>query len=486
MSDAAITPAPGRMPIPMGVIAGTGETRPELTEEILQRFGPDADVVLKRKERGSVLAVDATVDDATDLTQTGWGVLFASDADPAIEEALKPLIEWRQSQVGSEKLCKVFRGNKGVMPKQTAGSWAFAKGVTLVAPVSPRKGVPYYLMVVGSPERIPFEFQAQLDLQWAMGRLHFDNVEDYAAYAQHVVNYEKGLAPAQKREAAVWIPRNRLDIATAMLAGTIGLDFQGQMDDVKLGARQKFELKSYIGDGTGSAGAATKARLSSILEADAPAVLFTGSHGAEFPIADPATQHLRQGALVTQEWTRGNPIDESNHFAGSDLSSNAKVHGMMAFLFACFGGGCPDKDTYYFENGAPIPLTPEPLIGALPKALLSRGALAVIAHVDRAFSYGFEDAMGTPQSQLLRSPLEDLMKGKPVGLASDYLNLQWSSYASILGMALGGLLPQNPTPPSSLLANLYIARDDARNYIVLGDPAARLRVAAMEVAGSGA
>jgi hypothetical protein len=30
-----------------------------------------------------------------------------------------------------------------------------------------------------------------------------------------------------------------------------------------------------------------------------------------------------------------------------------------------------------------------------------------------------------------------------------------------------------------VIANLFIARDDARNYIVLGDPAARLRTEAM-------
>ena len=65
------------------------------------------------------------------------------------------------------------------------------------------------------------------------------------------------------------------------------------------------------------------------------------------------------------------------------------------------------------------------------------------------------------------------------GLAAEPLNLQWSALAAQLGLALGGNAPGAPTPRSPLIANLFIARDDARNYTVLGDPAVRLRVEAM-------
>ena len=84
-----------------------------------------------------------------------------------------------------------------------------------------------------------------------------------------------------------------------------------------------------------------------------------------------------------------------------------------------------------------------------------------------------------PQAQLLRTPLELLMKGRRGGLATDPLNLQWSSLAAQLGVALGGNAPGAPPPRSPLLANLNIARDDARNYVVLGDPAARVRTEAL-------
>jgi hypothetical protein len=479
MTDPAAVGVVESMPIPMGVVAETGATHPRLTEDDLRHIKPDSAAVLARAEESHALAVDSSVDDPMDLTQTGWAVLFASDADPAIQDALKPLLDWRKSQVNDDKLFRVFDGPAGVRPNQTAGSWALAKGVSLAAPVGPRRGVPFYLMMVGSPQRIPFEFQAQFDLQWAVGRLHFDKVADYASYAQKVVEYEQGSGPAQQRRAAVWMPRNPGDLATPMLAGAVGDDFLGKGDALPLGQRQHFKVASFIGDGQ-----ATKARLTDIfrgnIDGGAPAIVFTGSHGAEWSIADPAVQQQRQGALVTQEWSRGQPLQPDHYFSGDDLPADAKVHGLMAFVFACFGGGCPDKDSYFFAaDGSKIALTPVPLIASLPQALLARGALAVIAHVDRAFSYGFEDVMGTPQEQLLRSPVELLMKGHRAGMAADPLNLQWSALAAQLGLALGGNLPGMPQPRSSVVANLFIARDDARNYIVLGDPAVRLRTESM-------
>jgi hypothetical protein len=463
------------MPIPMGVVAETGATHPRLTEKSLKQIDPDPAVVLERTKRTRGLAVDGAVRDPLDLTQTGWGVVFASDADPAVREALTPLLEWRRSQVGNEKFFRVFDGSAGVKPEQQAASWLAARGVAL-APVAPRRGVPYYLLIVGSPERIPFAFQALVDLQWAVGRLHFDKVEDYASYAQHVVDYEKKAIAARRRRVALWMPRNAGDLATPLLAGAIGTDFLGKGDSPPLGQDNGFSVAPFIGEGQ-----ATKARLTDIvrgtLDGGAPALVFTGSHGAEWSMTTPEVQRQRQGALVTQEWRRGEPLQPEHYFSADDLPADANVRGLIAFVFACFGGACPTADSYLFgADGGRIALTPAPFVARLPQALLARGALAVIAHVDRAFSYGFEDVLGTPQEQVLRTPLELLMLGQRAGQAVDSLNLQWSTLAAQLGLARSGNLPGQPQPPSALIANLYIARDDAKNYIVLGDPAVRLRV----------
>jgi hypothetical protein len=473
-----------RLAIPMGVIGETGEIQPELTADALRNVRPESAAVLAKAQRPrAMVATTASMNEA-DLTQAGWGVVFASDADPAIKAALQPLLDWRKQQVQDETLFHVFEGPEGVRPGMRVGAWAAARGVTLSAPVKPSNGVPYYLLIVGSPTQIPFEFQQQLDLQWAVGRLHFDTIADYGTYAQKVIEHEKGaLAVARRKQIALWMPKNARDLATPMLAGSIGTDFLGQTPAPrkaeKLGTKQGFGLTPFIGDGQ-----ATKARLDGLfrgtVDGGPPAILFTGSHGAEWSMRDPDRQRRLQGALVTQEWTRGQPLDETQYFAGTDLAADAQVHGLILFMFACFGGACPANDSYFFNpDNTRKPLAPAPLMAKLPQALLARGTLAVIAHIDRAFSYGFQDTLGTPQAQLLRDPLERLMNGDRVGQAFDPLNLAWSALAAQLGLALQEG-PAGTAAAAAALVNLTIARDDARNYIVLGDPAVRLDIGRLQ------
>jgi len=473
------------LPYPLMANALTGTASPAVPLASLAGDSPDLPGADQRIAGSTHLATDYSVDDPNDLTQTGWCILFASDADPAIQAQLQPLIDLRQKQVQDPNLFKVFSGadKGGVLPGQTAASWARQRGVSLNAPVDPYQGgVPYYITIVGSPERIPFEFQSLLKMQWAVGRLAFDDVEDYGRYASAVVEYESpGFRPVQRKNAAMWVTRNPGDLATAMLSGAICQDFLSPTNP--LGTRSQFNCDSFANE------KATKAQLIDILRGNLPggppAVFFTGSHGWEYSGAEEATQRRLQGSLITQEWTPGTPASAANQFSADDIPTDAKLQGTMAFLFACFSGGCPTENSYQTsKDGSPISIAPAPMISKLPQALLSHGTLAVIAHVDLAFPYAFQDVSGTPQVQAVRTPLELLMRGKRTGLAADSLSQMWSSLSSQRDLALKAMAVSQPAgsgaqnaPASGPLAQLTIARDDARNYIVLGDPATRLRIA---------
>src|ERR1044072_1127708 len=131
------------MPIPMGVIAETGATHPDLSEAALQQIVPDDAAALGP---GAGRRAMAFVEDPMDLNQAGWSILFASDADPAVVEAMTPLIDWRRSQVNDERAFNVFAGSSGVASGETVQHWAAARGISISAPVMPRRGVPYYLL----------------------------------------------------------------------------------------------------------------------------------------------------------------------------------------------------------------------------------------------------------------------------------------------------------------------------------------------------
>ena len=116
-------------------------------------------------------------------------MIFACGADPAIYEALSPLLKLRKQQAGER-----YREYVGPAAYRSAaaGRTAESKQDFLgrngagPGPVDPQV-VPCYLLIVGDPDSISFQFQYRLDVQYAVGRIHFDCVAEYAAYAESVV-----------------------------------------------------------------------------------------------------------------------------------------------------------------------------------------------------------------------------------------------------------------------------------------------------------
>jgi hypothetical protein len=424
-------------------------------------------------------ATEEGIDD-NELSQTGWGVIFSYDEDPAVRDAILPLLEMRKQQVNNEEYYKEFIGPLAYRQGETKFNFLHRHGAGS-GPVHPKRGVPYYLLIVGSPDKIPFTFQYQLDVQFAVGRIYFDTLEEYAQYAQSVVKAETG-GVALQRKGVFFGVKNPDDQATKLSTENMVLPLHECMSN----EFSSWQFDRILED------TATKEALHSLLNGKTPpAFLYTASHGMEFPNGHDI-QLRHQGALLCQNWqgprNHGrNPITDDLYFSQDDLTSDANLLGTIAFFFACYGAGTPMMDDFYrqaFKNRAAI--APHPFIAGLPRRMLSLskgGALAVIGHVERAWGYSFMEGRSNQQLGAFDSTLKRLLKGMRIGYAIEFLNERYAELATELTYTLEDI-DHGANYPASVVAGKWTAHNDARGYAVIGDPAVRLPIASETSSGT--
>jgi hypothetical protein len=229
--------------------------------------------------------------------------------------------------------------------------------------------------------------------------------------------------------------------------------------------------------------AADKARLGRLLGDDAPALLFTASHGMFFP-KDDARQVPHQGALLCGDWPgpqiwRGKGAIPADHYlAADDVGDDAQMAGLIAFHFACFGAGTPKLDDFpHLQATDPQTITERAFVAHLPQRLLGHpkgGALAVIGHVERTWGYSYADEWQGTDKQVgtFESMLRELMQGCPVGMAMEFFNDRYAALAADL-TEKQELVRYRLQITDEAMAGLWTANNDARAYVVLGDPAVR-------------
>ena len=338
------------------------------------------------------------------------------------------------------------------------------------------KTVPHYILIVGSPQLIPFKLQSFLDTFASVGRLDFDTLDDLNAYIRKVIRLEGTPQPVVSREALLF--------ATD----------QGLPDPTFYSRRYMVEpLKDYIETHMHvpthflAGSDATKSNLAAALAARTPALVYSASHGLA-ATRQPLDYQVRyNGALCCQTRNRFSPPEL---FSADDVPLNRPfMEGAVFFQFACFGYGTPaSSDFNHWMYDRPQQFSGQAFVSALPKRLLAHpnGPLAYIGHLDSALLHGFanpDDPQGGGRWGARMSAyvgvINKILGVKSSGMAMQDINDRFNAanfaITNTYDRQRRGTLQWNEQTEMRLVDN-WLARTDAQNFMILGDPAVRLRL----------
>ena len=384
------------------------------------------------------------------LTIGKWAAVVLQSDEAAARAALAPLIDHRRDQG--------HLWQDGIIVVQPSLSGKVESWCRRLKHAS-QDGLPHYLLLVGGPDRFPFEMQYELDLRQATGRLDAGDTpggsfswEACRCYAEKVVAYERG----------------QIDLDPKPLFYSLTSDTNTRISHEHL----VLPLSNTIPGGvTPLYGAeATVSNLCHALTAkQSPKLVFTASHGVEFPV-----DQLLWGALTDANYSG----DPGHTLVSARLAANAKTfgHGAIVFAFACFSAGLPDCSNFSFLAGESDKVTN---IGArvspLPRQLLGhpQGPVAFVGHVDRVTAVAFQNSFGmdgiTPYRHFTSwLYTKDGTVGRALGTMREDARLVGAQIAGALAHAtqnLGNLADIRAA------GRKWIGFHDYRNFILLGDPA---------------
>ncbi|MCB9796980.1 MAG: hypothetical protein H6741_30215 [Alphaproteobacteria bacterium] len=454
---------------PQLFLAAGPEGAPALPEGLQDEELPE----ITQPLRSSYLLDDPGAD-RSDLAAQRWAVIAPEgDRGDALLEAIAPLIERRAQDMGCAVEQVLTRRVAPDLDGIDASNWVSEE----LADVPPDQQ-PAYLLLLGDLHEISAAFQIHQPAKLMVGRLCFDALSDYTAYAQRLAE------AAPRGDAAPIHLHATLDGSKPCEVGAAHLITP--LHEALTAAAPGGLTPITTGLTDPEAGA-----IPALLANSRGAVVLTNSHGEGVSDKNP------DGLEGQRALTGMLQLEDKSLLQAAALRDAAVVQDGLWVAYACFSAGVPgDSDTWHWFkdlHGAAAakrlnsfrPVGGGPgFIGALPKLALAnpRGPRALIAHLDFAWELGFRDwAFGEPRKAIssFQQLLSGVARGQRVGSAFSTLRNEVAQVEKNLmvdinreAKAKGDGKPY--TVNAKRRGYLWLRRQDLSGFVLMGDPAAQL------------
>ncbi|WP_224366234.1 hypothetical protein [Hyalangium versicolor] len=463
------------------LLAHADDQRPVL-EEALPLHSASTQPRPAEVPSGKVL-IDAGVD-PNSLPDQRWGLVVPEGPlGDRLLALIEPLRRLREAEQGAP--ARVYR----VRPDMDALQSVRWKDTVLRDESEFETEQPGYLLLLGDFDQVSLELQQVLGSDGFAGRLAFSSDAGYESYVDKVLRWSREPSQAKAGRALLFTAHD----GTA--ATTVG--YRALMEPSLETLRKLREMGSLSAESLAELGAPqswSAQQLLTQVSSPQPSVLFTMSHGVGLPRGGWRSvdeQRARQGAMS---------LGVHGTLDASALASTPFLPGGIWFFLACFGAGTPARSAYYpwlsrlREAGeysgqlerllAALPREGErPFVAALPQAVLAnaQGPLAVVGHVDLAWTYSFQDLGTVARNRpsrflgLLRNLLEGRRAGAGLSALLRFFNEANTELTTLYDQDESARLAgRDSSVNSAERAHLWMLRQDLSGYILLGDPAVRL------------
>ncbi len=459
---------------------------------------PQASAVPRQNHEGFLADITA---DASNLERQQWAVVAPAGAEGTRLEALvQALVRARAEDQQADVLS--IRVPPG-MDTAAATTWKKDVYPTLYGEEESRR--PRYLLILGDLDQVSLDTQQVLAQDGLPGRLAFATDDGYGAYVDKVLAWQREPSRQDRARALFYTVHDGTSATTAGHSKLI----QPCHDRCARTARDK--ARAFPASAVEAHGARTPnpddfLGLAAIRH---PSVLLSMSHGLGPPRRrswSPAEAREHQGAMS---------FGTEGALAARDVASAPFLPGGLWIYFACFGAGTPRTSAYHhwlemlahhgMADLGPVSATLRGLdqgggfVSGLAKAALANpnGPLAVLGHIDLAWSYSYEELRvgndqritGSNRSLNFYNLMTKLVAGERAGAASLALKLQIDAVSAELNTHYDRCkqagAAEGATPADMLaLGNLWMLHQDLRGYALLGDPAVQLPLARPSPSGA--